>query len=70
MKIQNPALNAVFNVLGLILVLAVNALANILPINGYTTGQVSGFYPNYFVPAGFTFGIWGLIYFLLIGFDD
>lgn len=68
MKIQNPALNAVFNVLGLILVLAVNALANILPINGYNTGQVSGFYPNYFVPAGFTFGIWGLIYFLLIGF--
>jgi len=50
------------------MVLAVNALANILPINGYNTGQVSGFYPNYFVPAGFTFGIWGIIYFLLIGF--
>lgn len=61
-------LNAFLNVLGLILVLAVNALANILPINGYNTGQVSGFYPNFFVPAGFTFGIWGIIYFLLIGF--
>lgn len=54
--------------IGLMLVLAVNALANILPINGYNTGQVSGFYPNYFVPAGFTFGIWAVIYFLLIGF--
>lgn len=61
-------LNALLNVAGLCLVLAVNALANILPINGYNTGQVSGFYPNYFVPAGFTFGIWGIIYFLLIGF--
>ena len=60
--------NALLNVAGLFLVLAVNALANILPINGYNTGQISSFYPNFFVPAGFTFGIWGIIYFLLIGF--
>ena len=46
-------------------VIFTNALANILPINGYNTGQVSGFYPNYFVPAGFTFSIWGIIYLLL-----
>lgn len=46
----------------------VNALANILPINGYNTGQVSAFYPNSFVPAGFTFSIWGLIYLLLFGY--
>ncbi len=60
--------NVLLNFLGLILVIVVNALANILPINGMNTGQISGFYPNYFVPAGFTFGIWGIIYFLLIGF--
>ena len=47
-------------------VIAVNALANILPINGYNTGQISAFYPNAFVPAGFTFSIWGIIYFLLL----
>jgi hypothetical protein len=47
-------------------VIAVNALANILPINGYNTGQVSAFYPNTFVPAGFTFSIWGIIYLLLL----
>lgn len=58
----------ILNLLGLVLVLTFNALANILPINGYNTGQVSAFYPNYFVPAGFTFGIWGIIYLLLIGF--
>lgn len=47
-------------------VIAVNALANILPINGYNTGQISAFYPNAFVPAGFTFSIWGIIYLLLL----
>lgn len=45
--------------------IAVNALANILPINGITTGQISDSYPNLFAPAGVTFSIWGLIYFLL-----
>lgn len=65
---MNLKLNGFLNFLGLALVIAVNALANILPINGLNTGQISGFYPNYFVPAGFTFGIWGIIYILLIGF--
>lgn len=54
------------NWLFLLLVLTINALANILPINGMNTGEISGFYPNYFVPAGFTFSIWGVIYLLLI----
>lgn len=43
----------------------VNALANILPINGITTGEVSDSYPNLFAPAGLTFSIWGVIYLLL-----
>ena len=58
----------ILNVLGLVLVLVFNTLANALPINGYTTGELSALYPNLFVPAGFTFGIWGLIYLLLLGF--
>lgn len=49
-------------------VIAVNALANILPINGYNTGQIAAFYPNAFVPAGFTFSIWGVIYLLLLSY--
>lgn len=53
----------------LLLVIGVNALANILPINGFNTGQISGFYPNYFVPAGFTFSIWGVIYLLLLNYN-
>lgn len=48
--------------------ITVNTLANTLPINGITTGEVSDAYPNLFAPAGFTFAIWGFIYFLLAGF--
>lgn len=48
--------------------LVVNALANILPINGLTTGEVADRYPSLFTPAGFTFGIWSVIYALLIAF--
>ncbi len=46
----------------------VNFLANSLPINNQTTGQVSDAHPNLFTPAGLTFSIWGLIYILLAGF--
>lgn len=52
-------------VLTYLLMLGVNSLANILPINGQTTGGVSDAYPNLFAPAGVTFSIWGLIYLLL-----
>ncbi|MDT4762092.1 tryptophan-rich sensory protein [Sphaerochaeta sp. PS] len=48
-----------------IMMVTVNALANILPIAGITTGAVSDSYPNLFAPAGITFTIWGLIYLLL-----
>ncbi|MBX4262559.1 tryptophan-rich sensory protein [Clostridium estertheticum] len=57
-----------FTVLSFILMITVNALANILPINGITTGGVSDSYPNLFAPAGVTFAIWGIIYLLLAGF--
>lgn len=43
----------------------VNALANILPLNGIPTGTISDNYANLFAPAGLTFSIWGLIYLLL-----
>ncbi len=48
-----------------VVMVAVNGLANALPINGRTTGEVSDSYPNLFAPAGLTFSIWGLIYLLL-----
>ncbi|MDY0288237.1 MAG: tryptophan-rich sensory protein [Sphaerochaeta sp.] len=48
-----------------VLMVTVNALANILPIAGITTGEVSDSFPNLFAPAGITFSIWGVIYLLL-----
>lgn len=43
-----------------------NYLANALPLNNKTTGELSDSFPNLFVPAGITFSIWGVIYLLLL----
>ena len=48
--------------------IAVNVLADALPINGLGTGQISDMFKVYFVPAGYVFSIWGLIYLGLIAF--
>ncbi len=50
------------------LTLTVNGLANALPINGQTTGEISDRFAVFFVPAGYVFSIWGLIYLALIAF--
>lgn len=42
-----------------------NVLANALPLNGRSTGDISDAYPSLFTPAGITFSIWGVIYLLL-----
>ncbi|WP_084242295.1 tryptophan-rich sensory protein [Planomicrobium okeanokoites] len=46
-------------------IIAINALANILPINGQTTGEISNRLPVLFTPAGYVFSIWSVIYILL-----
>lgn len=51
-----------------IVTIAVNGLANALPLNGLNTGEISDRFQVYFVPAGYVFSIWGLIYLGLIGF--
>ncbi|WP_138752480.1 tryptophan-rich sensory protein [Paenibacillus sinopodophylli] len=56
------------NVIGLAAVLIVNALAQWLPINGKTTGELSAKYPVLITPAPYAFSIWSVIYLLLIGF--
>jgi hypothetical protein len=48
--------------------IVVNGLANALPINGQNTGQIADRFHVYFVPAGFVFSIWGVIYLGLIVF--
>ena len=53
-------------VVALTFTLIMNTIANTLRIGGFTTGEVSERYVNYFTPAGFTFSIWIVIYALLI----
>ena len=48
-----------------LIMIATNAAANALPLNGRRTGDVSDTYPSLFTPAGVTFSIWGVIYLLL-----
>lgn len=50
-------------------VLAVNGLANALPLNGQRTGEISDRFDVYFVPAGYVFSIWGLIYLGLLAYS-
>ena len=52
----------------ILVTLVVNVLADVLPINGLGTGQISDRFQVYFVPAGYVFSIWGLIYLGLIAF--
>ena len=56
------------NIIAFIIMITVNFLAELLPINGVTTAEVSAKYKNLFTPAPYTFMIWGVIYLLLLGF--
>jgi translocator protein len=58
----------IVNVVATVLMIAVNILANALPLNNQPTGEISDRFHIYFVPAGYVFAIWGLIYLALIGF--
>ena len=54
------------NLIFFTVMLVMNYLANALPLNNKTTGEISDSIPNLFVPAGITFAIWGIIYLLLL----
>ncbi len=56
------------NLLSVILALTVNILASTLPLNGQNTGEISDRFQVYFVPAGYVFAIWGVIYIGWIAF--
>ena len=55
----------VANLLALLATVAVNGLANALPLNGISTGDVINRDPTPFLPANWVFSIWGLIYLML-----
>jgi hypothetical protein len=55
-------------VLAVLAVIAVNALSEILPLNGLSTATISDSFKVFFVPAGYVFSIWGVIYLALLAF--
>src|SRR5690606_30843709 len=48
--------------------IVMNALANLLPLFGRSTDEISDSFPSLFTPAGYAFSVWGLIYLALAGF--
>jgi hypothetical protein len=61
-------LRQIANLLSVIMGLTVNILAAALPLNGQTPGEISDRFQVYFVPAGYVFAIWSVIYLGWIAF--
>jgi hypothetical protein len=65
---SKDTLRQLANTLSVLLALTVNILASALPLNGQNTGAISDRFQVYFVPAGYVFAIWGVIYIGWIAF--
>ena len=65
---NNPKILQIVNILAIIATIIVNAVVEIIPVNGVTSKDVSDFYPSLFTPPGWVFSIWSVIYTLLIIF--
>jgi len=61
-------LRQIIVLLSVLATLIINGLANALPFNGLTTAEISDRFQVYFVPAGYVFSIWGIIYLGLMAF--
>jgi len=55
-------LRQITNLVTVIIALVVNILATSLPLNGQDTAEISDRFQVYFLPAGYVFSIWGIIY--------
>lgn len=65
---SKDTIRQIANLASVILALTVNILASVLPLNGQNTGEISDRFQVYFVPAGYVFAIWGVIYIGWIAF--
>lgn len=54
------------SVIAFLIMVSINVLANLLPINGVKTGELSDTYPTLITPSDETFLIWAVIYILLM----
>jgi len=65
---MKDTLRQIANLVTVVIALTVNILASALPLNGQNTGEISDRFQVYFVPAGYVFSIWGIIYIGWIAF--
>jgi translocator protein len=65
---SKDTIRQITNLATAILALVVNVLAVTLPLNGQDTGEISDRFQVYFVPAGYVFSIWSVIYIGWIAF--
>lgn len=65
---MKDTLRQISNLITVIIALTINILSNALPLNGQNTGAISDRFKVYFVPAGYVFAIWGVIYLGWIAF--
>lgn len=65
---NKPIFRQLLVILTVLATITVNILANALPLNGLNTGEISDRFRVYFVPAGYVFSIWGVIYLGLIAY--
>ena len=65
---NKDTLRQVIVIVSVVVTILINALANIIPFNGLTTAEISDSFQVLFVPAGYVFSIWGVIYLGLIAF--
>jgi len=56
-EMSKDTLRQAVNVVAALMTIAINGLANALPLNGQTTGEISDRFRVYFVPAGYVFSI-------------
>jgi hypothetical protein len=66
--VLKDTLRQIANLMTVLIALTVNILASTLPLNGQNTGEISDRFQVYFVPAGYVFAIWGIIYIGWIAF--
>jgi hypothetical protein len=65
---SKDTIRQIANLLTALLALTINILAVTLPLNGQDTGEISDRFQVYFVPAGYVFSIWSVIYIGWIAF--
>jgi benzodiazapine receptor len=56
-------------IFALIITISVNVLSNALPFNGLSAPEIADSFDVYFVPAGYVFSIWSVIYLGLIAYS-